>query len=76
MATDPLIALSPLDGRYAAKAAPLGPIFSESGLMRRRVLIELTPSPSRSAMPSPVPQSSDEATPAGGGTWAPWVRNH
>src|SRR5688500_10401615 len=40
MATDPLLALSPLDGRYAAKAAPLGPIFSESGLMRRRVLIE------------------------------------
>ncbi|HET9482891.1 MAG TPA: adenylosuccinate lyase [Xanthomonadales bacterium] len=40
MPTDPLLALSPLDGRYAGKAAPLAPIFSESGLMRRRVMIE------------------------------------
>ncbi len=40
MPHDPLLALSPLDGRYAAKSAPLAPIFSESGLMRRRVLIE------------------------------------
>ncbi|HVF36231.1 MAG TPA: adenylosuccinate lyase [Candidatus Saccharimonadia bacterium] len=40
MPNDPLLALSPLDGRYAAKAAALAPIFSESGLMRRRVLIE------------------------------------
>ena len=41
MAIDPLLALSPLDGRYAAKAAPLSPIFSESGLMRRRVQVEV-----------------------------------
>jgi adenylosuccinate lyase len=34
-------ALSPLDGRYAAKAEPLRPIFSEFGLMHRRVLVEV-----------------------------------
>ncbi|HJU38702.1 MAG TPA: adenylosuccinate lyase [Tahibacter sp.] len=36
-----LTALSPLDGRYAAKADPLRPIFSEYGLIRRRVLVEV-----------------------------------
>ena len=36
-----LTALSPLDGRYAAKVAPLRPIFSEQGLMHRRVLVEV-----------------------------------
>ncbi|HEV7778873.1 MAG TPA: adenylosuccinate lyase [Luteibacter sp.] len=36
-----LTALSPLDGRYAAKAGPLRPIFSEYGLMHRRVLVEI-----------------------------------
>ncbi|MFI4970059.1 MAG: adenylosuccinate lyase, partial [Lysobacterales bacterium] len=36
-----LTALSPLDGRYAAKTAALRPIFSEFGLMHRRVLVEL-----------------------------------
>ena len=36
-----LTALSPLDGRYAAKVANLRPIFSEYGLMKRRVLIEV-----------------------------------
>ncbi len=36
-----LTALSPLDGRYAAKVAPLRPIFSEHGLMHRRVLVEV-----------------------------------
>jgi len=36
-----LTALSPLDGRYAAKAAALRPIFSEFGLMKRRVLVEV-----------------------------------
>ncbi|HEY0179491.1 MAG TPA: adenylosuccinate lyase [Dokdonella sp.] len=36
-----LLALSPLDGRYAAKAAALRPIFSEFGLMHRRVRVEL-----------------------------------
>ncbi|MCC7255972.1 MAG: adenylosuccinate lyase [Dokdonella sp.] len=36
-----LTALSPLDGRYAAKTASLRPIFSELGLMHRRVLVEV-----------------------------------
>jgi adenylosuccinate lyase len=36
-----LTALSPLDGRYAAKTEALRPIFSEFGLMHRRVLVEL-----------------------------------
>src|SRR5262249_45211884 len=37
----PLTALSPLDGRYAAKIEPLRPIFSEFGLMHRRVAVEV-----------------------------------
>jgi adenylosuccinate lyase len=36
-----LTALSPLDGRYAGKVEALRPIFSEFGLMHRRVLIEV-----------------------------------
>ena len=36
-----LLALSPLDGRYASKVAELRPIFSEYGLIRRRVAVEL-----------------------------------
>ncbi|TCO41849.1 adenylosuccinate lyase [Dokdonella fugitiva] len=36
-----LTALSPLDGRYAPKTAALRPIFSEFGLMLRRVQVEL-----------------------------------
>ena len=36
-----LFALSPLDGRYAAKTEALRPIFSEFGLMHRRVRVEL-----------------------------------
>ena len=36
-----LSALSPLDGRYAAKVATLRPIFGEAGLMQRRVLVEV-----------------------------------
>ncbi len=37
----PLLALSPLDGRYATKVEALRPIFSEFGLMQRRVLVEI-----------------------------------
>ncbi|MCC6596763.1 MAG: adenylosuccinate lyase, partial [Rhodanobacteraceae bacterium] len=36
-----LTPLSPLDGRYAAKTAAWRPIFSEAGLMQRRVLVEV-----------------------------------
>jgi adenylosuccinate lyase len=40
-APTPLTALSPLDGRYAAKVAPLRPLLSEFGLMHRRVQVEV-----------------------------------
>ena len=36
-----LTALSPLDGRYAAKLAALRPLLSEYGLMHRRVQVEV-----------------------------------
>ncbi len=36
-----LTALSPLDGRYAAKMAVLRPLLSEFGLMHRRVQVEV-----------------------------------
>ena len=35
-------ALSPLDGRYAAKLATLRPLMSEQGFMHRRVQVEIT----------------------------------
>jgi adenylosuccinate lyase len=40
-ATSPLLALSPLDGRYAAKVSALRPLLSEWGLMRCRVQVEV-----------------------------------
>lgn len=36
-----LTALSPLDGRYSAKTRALAEIFSEYGLIRRRVFVEI-----------------------------------
>ncbi len=41
MNPSPLSALSPLDGRYAAKVAALRPLLSEYGLMRCRVQVEV-----------------------------------
>jgi adenylosuccinate lyase len=38
--TDPLAAVSPLDGRYASRTTPLVPYASESALMRARVEVE------------------------------------
>ncbi|MCE4540488.1 adenylosuccinate lyase [Pelomonas sp. P7] len=40
-AFNPISALSPLDGRYAAKVAALRPLLSEYGLMHRRVQVEV-----------------------------------
>jgi adenylosuccinate lyase len=37
----PLTALSPTDGRYADRLLSLRPIFSEYGLIRRRLLVEI-----------------------------------
>ena len=41
MTASALTALSPLDGRYAAKLASLRPLLSEFGLMHRRVQVEI-----------------------------------
>ena len=41
MSPTPLTALSPLDGRYHAKVDALRDIFSEFGLIKRRVQVEL-----------------------------------
>jgi adenylosuccinate lyase len=41
MSEHSLLALSPLDGRYAAKVDALRPIFSEFGLIRARVQVEI-----------------------------------
>jgi len=41
MSSHALTALSPLDGRYASKVEALRPIFSEFGLMHRRVHVEI-----------------------------------
>tara|TARA_R100000005_G_scaffold68663_1_gene36571 strand:- start:12333 stop:13709 length:1377 start_codon:yes stop_codon:yes gene_type:complete len=36
-----LTAVSPIDGRYGARTAPLREVFSEYGLIKRRVLVEV-----------------------------------
>jgi adenylosuccinate lyase len=41
MSDSALLALSPLDGRYATKVDALRPIFSEYGLIRARVKVEI-----------------------------------
>ncbi len=41
MPSTPLTALSPLDGRYARKADPLRPYFSEFGLIQNRLHVEV-----------------------------------
>ena len=38
---DPLLAISPVDGRYAGKTKELSAFFSECALMRYRVLVEI-----------------------------------
>ena len=42
MTFDTLTAISPIDGRYANKCPELKEVFSEYGLIRRRVLVECT----------------------------------
>ncbi len=41
MDLSPLTAVSPVDGRYGSKTAELRPIFSEFGLIRHRVAVEV-----------------------------------
>ena len=42
MTFDTLTAISPIDGRYANKCPELKEVFSEYGLIRRRILVECT----------------------------------
>ncbi len=59
-----LTAISPIDGRYADKTAELRPMFSEYGLIRHRVLVEvrwLQALARHSGVPE-VPSLSEHAT--------------
>ncbi len=42
MTIDALLAISPIDGRYANKCSELQEVFSEYGLIKRRILVECT----------------------------------
>jgi adenylosuccinate lyase len=58
-----LTALSPIDGRYGGKTSDLRPIFSEYGLIRQRVAVEVRWLQSLAANPgiAEVPELSDDA---------------
>lgn len=60
MAMDAITALSPLDGRYAGKVEPLRSYFSEYGLIRNRIRVEIEWLKALSAAPelSEVPKFS------------------
>ena len=59
-----LTALSPVDGRYGSRTADLRPIFSEYGLIRHRVLVEVRWLQALARHPGipEVPQLSAEAS--------------
>jgi adenylosuccinate lyase len=63
MQLDSLTAISPIDGRYAAKTASLRPFFSEYGLIYHRLMVEVRwlQTLSRTADISEVPQFSAAA---------------
>ncbi len=58
-----LSAVSPIDGRYGSKTAPLRDVFSEFGLIKRRVLVEVRWLQRLAALPGveEVPTLSAEA---------------
>ncbi len=58
-----LTAISPVDGRYGSKTADLRPVFSEFGLIRARVTVEVRWLQQLAAHPqiTEVPALSDEA---------------
>ncbi len=64
MELTPLTAISPVDGRYGSKTESLRPIFSEYGLIRHRVLVEVRWLQALAAHPGipEVPAFSDHAT--------------
>ena len=41
MELDSLLAISPIDGRYARQSSELREIFSEYGLIKNRVIVEI-----------------------------------
>ena len=63
MELSPLTAVSPIDGRYGSKTADLRAIFSEYGLIRHRVLVEVRWLQALAASPSipEVPVLSEHA---------------
>lgn len=63
MALSNLTAVSPVDGRYGSKTSDLRPIFSEFGLIRYRVLVEIRWLQTLAAHPDirEVPPFSDHA---------------
>jgi len=63
MALSNLTAVSPVDGRYGSKTSDLRPIFSEFGLIRYRVLVEIRWLQTLAARPDirEVPPFSDHA---------------
>lgn len=58
---DPLMAISPVDGRYAGKTAELSAFFSEYALMRYRVLVEVEYFIALCELPLPRLESVDPA---------------
>ena len=64
MTLSSLTALSPVDGRYARQTEDLRPYFSEYGLIRHRVLVEVRwlQALSSHAQITEVPTFSAEAT--------------
>jgi adenylosuccinate lyase len=64
MELSPLSAVSPIDGRYGSQTAPLREVFSEFGLIRRRVLVEVRWLQQLAALPgiAEVPALSSRAS--------------
>jgi adenylosuccinate lyase len=64
MQLEPLTAISPIDGRYAAKTDPLRAVFSEFGLMHQRVTVEVRwlQALSRNPEIAEIPEFSTAAT--------------
>ena len=63
LSLSPLTAVSPIDGRYGGKTDMLRTVFSEYGLIRYRVLVEVRWLQQLSAHPdiSEVPAFSEKA---------------
>ena len=60
MATHPLLAISPIDGRYHSKVNALEPYFSEAALIQYRVRVEIEYFIALCEMPLPQLESVDQ----------------